>query len=210
MMAPATIINLTVSDVIGDPLDCITDPTVTDSSTYDDAIHALKKYDLWEKIPDSVRSHLGNGTPSKETLKEYGNLRVHTFMLANNVMAAETACDYLSKRGFNSQILTTSLEGESREVGYLLAAISSETAQYNRPLKVPAAYVFAGETLVRLDTPMQDGMGGPSQEMAVSMATKLPRHHRVGAIFLDTDGSDGPTSFAGAIIDSETSERLQC
>ena len=209
-ISPATIINITVSDVIGDPLDCITDPTVTDSSTFADAINTLKKHDLWTKAPSSVRNRLANGSPSQETLKEYGDLRVHSFIIANNVMAAEAARDYLKARNYDSQVLTTSLEGESREVGYVLASVASEIIQYDRPLKKPAAYVCAGETLVKVEEEMkQNGVGGPSQELAVAVALRLPRNHRVAGIFLDTDGSDGPTNLAGAIIDSETTKHAE-
>jgi glycerate 2-kinase len=209
MMAPATTVNLTVSDVIGDPLDCITDPTVVDSSTFSDAITALKKHELWDLVPESVRNHLENGSPKRETLKEYGNLRVHNFILANNVMAAEAAHKSLTNMGFNSQILTTSLEGESREVGYVLAGIVSETVRYDRPLKKPAAYVCAGETLVKLEHGTQEGMGGPSQELALATAIRLPSNSESAGIFLDTDGSDGPTDLAGAMIDSRTRDRAE-
>jgi len=208
MMAPATIVNLTVSDVIGDPLDCITDPTVIDSSRFQDAVYTLKKYDLWNLVPESVRKHLTQASPEKETLKEYGTLRVHNFIIANNVMAAEAAQKHLQSKGFNSQILTTSLEGESREVGYVLASILSETSIHTRPLKKPAAYVLAGETLVKLDeTTKQDATGGPSQEMAVAVALRMPDH--TAGIFLDSDGSDGPTEYAGALVDSTTREAAQ-
>lgn len=209
-ISPATIINITVSDVIGDPLDCITDPTVTDSSTFGEAINALKKHDLWTKAPSSVRNRLANGTSDRETLKEYGDLRVHSFIIANNVMAADAARDYLKTSGYDSQVLTTSLEGESREVGYVLASIASEIIQFDRPLKKPAAFVCAGETLVRVEEAMeQNGLGGPSQELAVAVALRLPANHRVAGIFLDTDGSDGPTNLAGAIIGSETTRRAE-
>jgi glycerate-2-kinase len=143
-------------------------------------------------------------------LKEYGDLRVHSFIIANNVMAAEAARDYLKARNYDSQVLTTSLDGESREVGYVLASIASEIVQYDRPLKRPAAYVCAGETLVKVEEGMkQNGLGGPSQELAVAVAIRLPRNHRVAGIFLDTDGSDGPTNLAGAIIDSETTRHAE-
>jgi len=201
-------VNLTVSDVIGDPLDCITDPTVIDSSTFADAVSTLKKYDLWTLVPESVRKHLTKASPEKETLKEYGDLRVHSFIIANNVMAAEAAKKYLLTKGFNTQILTTSLEGESREAGYVLASILSETNLRNRPLKTPAAYVLAGETLVKLESNTRnEAIGGPSQEMAVAVALRMP--DRSAGIFLDTDGSDGPTEYAGALVDSKTREAAE-
>jgi glycerate-2-kinase len=208
ILGPAQIINLTVSDVIGDPLDYITDPTVTDSSTFEDARYALKKYDLWNIIPESVRNHISKASPEQETLKEYGKLRVHSFIIANNVMAATAARDHLQGSGFNSQILTTSLEGESREVGLVLASISSETVQYDRPLRTPAAYVCAGETIVRLEKNTgENAIGGPSQELAVATALHLPKTGHIAGVFLDTDGSDGPTEFAGALIDTRTNQR---
>jgi glycerate 2-kinase len=208
MIAPATIVNLTVSDVIGDPLDCITDPTVIDSSKFEDAVYTLKKYDLWSLVPESVRKHLSRASPENETLKKYGDLRVHNFIIANNLMAAEAAQKHLQANGFNSQILTTSLEGESREVGFVLASILSETAQYGRPLKRPAAYVLAGETLVKLEEKTRDdAIGGPSQELAIAIALRMPEH--VAGIFLDTDGSDGPTKYAGALVDSKTREEAE-
>jgi len=208
MMAPASIVNLTVSDVIGDPLDCITDPTVIDSSRFEDAVYTLKKYDLWTIVPESVRKHLIQASPAKETLKEYGDLRVYNFIIANNVMAAEAAKKHLQRQGFNSQILTTSLEGESREVGYVIASILAENSLHNRPLKKPAAFVLAGETLVKLEgNTRDDATGGPSQELAVAVALRMPEH--AAGIFLDTDGSDGPTEYAGALIDSKTRETAQ-
>ena len=208
-IAPATIVNITVSDVIGDPLDCITDPTVTDSSTFDDAKHALMKYDLWDKIPKSARDCLSKADPTKETLKEYGALRVHNFIIANNVMAAEAALGHLTRAGFHSQVLTTSLEGESREVGYALASIASEILEYDRPMKKPASIVCAGETLVRLEPPTKGAKGGPSQELAMAMAVRLQDRGNFAGIFFDTDGSDGPTDFAGAVIDSQTGQRAK-
>ncbi len=210
IIAPATIVNLTVSDVIGDPLDCITDPTVIDSSRFEDAIYTLKKYDLWNIVPESVRNHLSRSSQEQETLREYGDLRVHNFIIANNVMAAEAARKHLETRGFNSQILTTSLEGESREVGYVLASILSETVQHDRPLKKPVAYVLAGETLVKLEgNTRDDAIGGPSQELAVAAAVRLPETGHTAGVFLDTDGSDGPTEYAGALIDSKTREQAR-
>lgn len=208
-MAPATIVNLTVSDVIGDPLDCITDPTVTDPSTFDEARTTLNKYDLWEAIPESARNYLSNASPNQETLKDYGDLRIRTFVIANNVMAAEVALSHLYARGFNSRILTTSLEGESREVGYALAAIMSEMAKYGRPLQTPAAIICAGETVVKLEDESNFGKGGPSQELAAAVALRLPRDSKVAGVFLDTDGSDGPTNFAGGLVDSSTVKRAE-
>jgi len=101
------------------------------------------------------------------------------------------------------------LEGESREVGYALAAIMSEMAKYGRPLQTPAAIICAGETVVKLEDESKFGKGGPSQELAAAVALRLPRDSKVAGVFLDTDGSDGPTNFAGGLVDSSTVKRAE-
>ncbi|MHC1604758.1 MAG: glycerate kinase type-2 family protein [Candidatus Methanofastidiosia archaeon] len=131
---PAEIINLTVSDVIGDwdVLDLITCPTVPDTSTFADAINTLKKYKLWDKTPLSIKNHLQRAYPNFESPKYFIDMRVHTFMLSTNANACEAAKKKAKELEFDAMILSTMMEGESREVGITLAGISKEINKYGR------------------------------------------------------------------------------
>jgi len=125
---PAEILNLTVSDVTGDPLDYITGPTVPDTSTFSEAISILKKYNLWGKLPESAICYLQNATPELETPKNFGKFEslVHSFILIRSGTICEAASVKARELGFKPLILTTTLEGESREVGIVFAGIAKE------------------------------------------------------------------------------------
>jgi len=154
---PAEIINLTVSDVNGDPLDVVSDLTVPDTSTLDDAIQVLNRYDLMEKIPESAREYLLGATPEMETPKDFGNMPVHSFFIANNGSACEAACNRASELGLASMILTTTLEGESKEVSHIFNSIAREIKAYNRPLASPCVVVAGGETTVTIGSACGEG-----------------------------------------------------
>jgi len=104
---PAELINLTVSDVIGDPLDYITDPTVPDSSTFADALKTLRKYDLLKKVPSSVCAHIEKGDSEHETPKDFGTMPYHNFILTNNESACEAAAAMARPLGLRPMILST-------------------------------------------------------------------------------------------------------
>jgi glycerate-2-kinase len=198
---PATLINLTVSDVVGDPLDYIAGPVVADTSYVTDALHVLEKYDLWERVPVSVRQHLGRGAQA-ETPKELDERLVQTFVVVPSSAAANAASVRAEALGFPTLLLTTYLTGESREVGACLAAIVREILESGRPVAPPCAVVASGENTVTV--PDGAGRGGPSQEMALSMAVHLQGLPQIAIVCLDTDGTDGPTEFAGALVDGYT------
>lgn len=203
---PADIINLTVSDVIGDwrDLDCITGPTVPDTSTFHDAVAVLKKYDLWKKIPISVKTHLIKADPFWETPKELdGN--INTFMLATNTDACIAAQKRAISLGYNAVILSTQIEGESRELGIGLAGIAKEVEHYNRPFNVPCVIVSGGEMTVTLGEDIGDG--GPNQEFVLGSALKIANSKQIVITAIDTDGTDGPTDIAGGIVDGWTLHR---
>ena len=206
---PAEIINLTVSDVIGDwnMIDYIKGNTVPESSTFKDAINSLKKYRLLEKIPEAVRSHLQNACPEMETPKNFRKIKVHTVILATN----EDACIAATKRaevlGFNTMILSTMIEGESREVGIIHAGIAKEIEVNNRPIKTPCVLVSGGETTVTIEG--NHGEGGPNQEFVLGFATKIRGSKRIIGVSIDTDGTDGPTNVAGGIADGLTLKRAE-
>jgi len=203
---PATIINLILSDVVGDPLDSIASgPTVPDSTTFTDAINVLKKYNLWEKAPESIRKVLTDGergvipeTPKKgdEAFKKVFNI-----IVGNNRLASQKAKEYLASQGLNTLLLTATLEGEARHVGTMLSAIANEIAKSGNPVAKPAGIIAGGETTV---TVVGKGLGGRNQEIALSAAKKLSEIEGAVIASLSTDGVDGPTDAAGAVVDGKT------
>jgi hydroxypyruvate reductase/glycerate 2-kinase len=206
---PAEIINLTVSDVIGDPLDYITDPTVPDTSTFSDAIHVLEKYDLWDKFPESAIHYLQNATLEVETPKNFGEFesKVHSFILVKSRVVCDAAAEKAGEQGFKPLILTTALEGESREADIVFAGIAKEVVCNNRPLPPPCAIIACGETTVRIDN--EYGQGGPNQEFALSAVSQITSYDKVTVAAVDTDGTDGPTDIAGGLTDSSTISRAK-
>jgi glycerate 2-kinase len=205
----AQLINLTVSDVIGDPLDYITDPTVPDTSTFDDARSTLTKYGLWPKVPKSVSEFLETAGPEKETPKseDLAELRRHDIIILRSDVACVTAAYKAAELGFETMIISTMLEGESRELGRTFAAIAKEILQNSRPLKPPCAIIGGGETTVRIDG--KYGEGGPNQEFALAAALDIEGLGSVVVAGIDTDGSDGPTTLAGGLADGQTVSRAR-
>jgi glycerate 2-kinase len=207
LLGKAIIINLTVSDVVGDwdDLDCITDNTVPDHSTFADAVSVLRKYDLWEKVPESVRNHLASA--KEETPKSLPGIDIHTFMLATNSDACEGARRRGEELGLHSMILSAMIEGEIREAGIVLAGIAREVERRNRPLMVPCVLISGGETTVTIAG--EHGEGGPNQEFALGLALKIDGSEKITAVALGTDGTDGPTNIAGGIVDGYTMKRAR-
>lgn len=210
---PATLLNLVLSDVVGDRLEFIASgPTVPDSSTFDEARIVLEKYGLRKNTPAEVRKILLDGEKSliAETPKK-GDVafeKVNTVILGNNRTAASAAYQYLKSKGLNAFLLTSTLEGEARHVGTVLASIANEIIDSGNPVAGPAAVVVGGETTV---TVAGKGRGGRNQELALSAAFKLSNADGVVIASISTDGVDGPTTAAGAIVDRDTlpkAERL--
>ncbi|HLC00963.1 MAG TPA: glycerate kinase [Candidatus Bathyarchaeia archaeon] len=206
---PATVLNLVLSDVVGDPLEFIASgPTVPDSTTFADARKILQKYGLWKNAPPSIRRVLSNGEKGliAETPKrgDAAFEKVYSVVLGNSRTAASAACQYLKTEGLNTLLLTSTLEGEARNIGTILASVANEIVATGNPVAKPAAIIVGGETAV---TVVGNGVGGRNQEIALSAALKL--HDTDGAVIasLSTDGVDGPTVAAGAIVDGKTLAR---
>ena len=195
---PAEIINLTVSDVTGDPYDYITCPTVPDTSTFADARRVLDRYHLWQRIPTSAATYLQNGTPAHENPRDFGGQPVHTFLLLKSGAVCDAAADRARELGFTPHILTTEMEGDSAAEGL---AFGSRLAAYEGG--VPMALIAGGETTVTIEA--EAGEGGPNQEFALSAARALSSTRQV-VLSLDTDGTDGPTPLAGGLTDYSTPE----
>lgn len=206
---PATILNLILSDVVGDPLDFIASgPTVPDSTTFSDAVKVLKKYGLWDKAPTSIRKVLSDGEkaliPETPKADDEAFKHVYNVVVGNNRFASLAACEHLKSAGLNTFLLTSTMEGEARHVGVMLASIAREVFMSGNPVPKPAGIVAGGETTV---TVTGKGLGGRNQEIALAAALKLSRMDGVVVASLSTDGVDGPTDAAGAIADGKTLAR---
>ncbi len=203
---PATILNLILSDVVGDPLDFIASgPTVPDSTTFSDAIKVLKKYRLWSKAPASIRKVLSDGEkgliPETPKANDEAFKKVYNVVVGNNRLASLTAQKYLKSEGLNTLLLTSTLEGEARHVGIMLASIVHEVYVSGNPVPKPAGIIAGGETTV---TVTGKGLGGRNQEIALATVRNLKGMNGVVVASLSTDGVDGPTDAAGAIADGKT------
>jgi len=199
---PAELINLTVSDVVGDPLDYITGPTVPDTSTFEDALQTLRKYDLLRKVPPSVRAYIETADPRNESPKDFGEMPYHSFVLTNSDSACNAAAAAAESLGMSPVILSTVFDGESCELGRNFAAIAREIRRSQGLLKPPCLLIGGGETTVTLRGNF--GKGGPNQEFVVSTILNMDGQKNFAVVGLDTDGTDGPTNMAGAMADSAT------
>ena len=202
-IAPATAVTLVVVDeVAGEPWG----PTVGDRTTVADALDVLARHDLTEAVPPAVVRHLERGRDGgvAETPTETDG---HVVVLAGPADAAEAARDRAAALGYEPLILSTTVEGESREVATCLAAIAEEAATYGRPAEPPCVLVSGGETTVRVGG--AGGEGGPNQEFALGFALELGTDDTaVTTLALGTDGTDGPTDVAGGLVDATTVPRM--
>jgi len=203
---PAEIVNLIVIDEVeGLPWG----PTVPDTTTFQDAARVLRKYNLWRAIPGSVKDYLSDGlrNPSLETPKpkDFTGLKVHNVVLADIRSVCQAAREKARSLGLNSMILSTRLEGESKEVGTVLGCIAKEIEERREILKPPCVLILGGETTVKLSKHW--GKGGPSQEFALGSALKIGGSEKIIVASVDTDGTDGPTDIAGGIVDGYTLKR---
>lgn len=208
---PATVLTLVLSDVIDDPLDAIgSGPTVPDASTYSDARRALEDLNLWMRVPSAVCRHLERGirgeVPETPDATDPAFRQCFYRVIGNNRMALEAAADEARRRGYRPLILTSSLQGEAREVGRVLASLLREVRHAARPQNPPTCLLAGGETTVRVRGP---GRGGRNQELALSAAADLDGLPNVGLLSLGTDGTDGPTDAAGGWVCGTTLQRLR-
>jgi hydroxypyruvate reductase len=209
--APAAVLDLVLSDVVGSPLDVIASgPAAPDPTTYADAAGVLTRYGLWDQVPEPVAAHLRAGLAGgrPETPKPGDPLfeRVAHVIVGSNAHAAEAAVARASALGLNAPLLSTYVEGEAREVGRVLAALARELATSGRPVARPACLVLGGETTV---TVRGDGLGGRNQEVALGAVVGLAGLPDVLVLGAATDGGDGPTDAAGAWADGTTLARAQ-
>jgi hydroxypyruvate reductase len=208
---PATVVSLILSDVIGDDLDVIASgPVVPDPSTFEQAKAVLKGYGIWEKVPKSVKGHIEKGvTGEGEETAKPGDTSFQndiTVLVGTNLQALEAAKKEAGSQGYGPLILSAMVEGETREVARMHAGIAKEILASGHPIPAPACVLFGGETTVTLQG---EGKGGRNMEFALASALALDGERHVVVLSGGTDGTDGPTDAAGAIIDGETVGRAR-
>lgn len=203
---PATIVGLLLSDVIGDPPDVIgSGPTAPDRSSFADAWAILEKFDLLRRFPPAVRARLESGIRGEipETPKPGDPLfeNVHNLVIGSNRLALEAAAAKARVLRYRSMILSTSIQGEAREVARVHAHILREVAASGNPIAPPVCILSGGETTV---TVRGNGRGGRNQEFALAAAIEIAGISNALILSAGTDGTDGDTDAAGAIATGET------
>jgi glycerate 2-kinase len=207
--APARVISLIMSDVIGDPLDFIASgPTAPDTTSFSDALAILEKYGVkaaavTSRLQSGARGHIPDTPePGDAVFRTVDNL-----IIANNQLLVETAAKKAQALGFKTLVLGTEVEGESKDIARFFAAIAREIGRSGNPIPAPACVLAAGETTV---TVRGHGLGGRNQEMALAWAISMAsRFSPAPCCFASvaTDGTDGPTSAAGGLVDPFTCSR---
>jgi hydroxypyruvate reductase len=210
-IAPARTVGLILSDVVGNPLDTIASgPLVPDPSTFADAWAVVEKYSLTGDLPTGVRAHLQAGLHGAlpDTPKPGDPIfdQVQVIIVGDNVLAAERGALAAAEAGYHTQVLSTFVEGEAREVARVVAALGKEVVHHDRPQPPPTCLILGGETTVTL---RGDGTGGRNQELALAAALALEGWPQITVVALGTDGNDGPTDAAGGIVDGGTVARAR-
>jgi len=200
------VINLMISDVVGDNMDVIASgPFAPDNSSYRDALDVLDRYGLAEKVPPSVSERIRSGArgdleenpgPGSPIFRNVTNL-----IVASNIIALEAAKDEAMKLGYNSIILSSMVEGDTKEAAFWHSRIAREIAVSSNPVPAPACIISGGETTVVVSG---KGLGGRNMEFAMHAVLFIGGLETVTIASIGTDGTDGPTDAAGAVIDGST------
>ncbi len=201
--APAKVVTLAISDVPGDASgDIASGPTMPDPTTCADALRLIEKYGI--EIPAGVRKTLESGL-GESPKPDDPSLPPHEFhLIAAPQASLEAAAEIARQAGITPYILGDSLEGESRDMGIVMAGIARQVATRGQPFATPCVLLSGGETTV---TVRGDGRGGRNVEFLLSLAIALQGNAKVFAIAGDTDGVDGAEEIAGAIVTPTTLSR---
>ncbi|MDP3028368.1 MAG: glycerate kinase, partial [Deltaproteobacteria bacterium] len=203
---PSTVINLILSDVVGDDLDVIgSGPFVPDSSTFQEAWNVLEKYNLTSRLPESIIKHLQAGLEGtvQETPKPGQPYfrKVKNLIIGSNLVALKAAEIKARDMGFETLILSSQMQGAARELAKNYAAIAKEIVKSGHPFSPPVCLLAGGEPTV---TVKGNGLGGRNTELALALAIEIQGLDRTTFLSGGTDGTDGPTDAAGAIVSGST------
>ena len=207
----AKILTVIMSDVMGDDLATIgSGPTVPDPTTFQEAKTILEQYEIWTHVPVSVRKHLEQGIKGHvpETWKSRGRLssRYQSITLANNQTTIAGMAKKAKQLGLRPHLLDSPLQGEAKDLGTILGAMAKDMREFGNPVRPPACLIAGGEPTV---TVTGKGKGGRVQECVLAAAQELAGLTNLVVAGFGTDGTDGPTDAAGAMVDGKTVERAK-
>ncbi len=207
--APARVHALLLSDVIDDPLDVIASgPTAPDASTFAQALAILDRFGIADQVAPGIIRRLEEGRRGAipETPKPGDPLFEHVTntVIGNNHLVIESAMERAGALGLPPHFLTRTLEGEAREVAARFVALAREVRTGAGPARAPCCLIAGGETTV---TVKGQGSGGRCQEFALAAAIEMAGLPDVVVLAAGTDGSDGPTTAAGAVADGQSAAR---
>ena len=208
---PASTLSLIISDVVGDRIDTIASgPTAADTTTFSDAYDILQKYNLFENAPVSIRARMESGLKGSikgilETddlaFKNTGNI-----IIANNLTALRAIAKKARQHGYETLVLSSMIEGETRHVARIYAALIEELIESPHPMPTPACIAAGGEMTVRVTG---KGQGGRNGDFCLALAPLIRGRKEIVVLSAGTDGIDGSTDAAGGIIDGTTYSRAQ-
>ncbi len=207
----ARILTLLVSDVLGDDLAAIgSGPTTPDPTTFQEAKGILNQYQIWNRIPERVRNHLDHGLEGHipETWKSRSRQspRNQSYILSNNQTAIGGMVQEAKHLGLRPFVLESPLQGEAQELGAILGALAKDMKEFGNPVRPPACLIVGGEPTV---TVMGQGKGGRVQECILAAAQEIAGLTNMVVAGFGTDGTDGPTEVAGALVDGKTIQRAK-
>ncbi|MFC1815051.1 glycerate kinase [Thermodesulfobacteriota bacterium] len=206
---PASIVSLMLSDVVGDDLDVIASgPTVPDSSTFRDCMEIFTKYNIETKLPKAVVGHIEAGIFGKvpETPKSGDPAfeKTQNLIIGSNIESIFAAKQKAETLGYHTLILSSMIEGETRDIAQAHGAMAREVLKTGNPLPKPACVLSGGETTVSIKG---KGLGGRNQEFVLAAAIDIAGHNNIVVLSAGTDGNDGPTDAAGALADTHSLEK---
>ncbi|ARM12070.1 MULTISPECIES: glycerate kinase type-2 family protein [Rhizobium] len=202
----ARVVSLIVSDIPGDnPAHVASGPTVPDSSTRHEALEIIRQYGL--QLPQAALDHLNSPKADAPRPDDPVFSRHEHHIIASAGVSLEAAAAQAKEQGIEAAILSDAIEGESRDVALVHAAIAREVLGRNRPFSKPVVILSGGETTVTLRG--KGGKGGRNGEFALAMALAIDGQQDIHVLAADTDGIDGSEDNAGAFADGGTVKRLR-
>ncbi len=208
---PARVINLMISDVVGDNMDVIASgPFVHDRSSFADAASIIRNYNKKNEFPESVSEYLQRGEkgeiPENPLSDDTVFQKVSNMIIASNIQSLEAASEKAAELGYNSVILSSLIEGDTKDAALWHSRIAEEIVKSSNPVKRPACVITGGETTVKV---MGEGKGGRNMEFAMHAAKFIDGLKGAVIASVGTDGNDGPTDAAGAVAWDDTMNRAR-